>query len=306
MSEKKLSYLLGLNKTEGDVGVEIEVEGNYVPAIFDEFWKSERDGSLRGNAIEYVLSSPVSLPVASAAINKLKLHLKDTEIEDSGRAGVHVHINCQSMTEKQVYSFITMYLIMEPLLVNWCGKDRVGNLFCLRSNDADALIHALISVKQHPAGIRALKGMRLVENYRYASLNLSALVKYGSLEFRSMRTPTNLDDVITWIDFLNCVKEAALGYRDSRDIVESMSGAGVRRFLAQVFKGAEELLMYPEFEDDMYDAVRRVQYFVYTEAIPNQKEKAQWYDVEVDGQVPPHVVGNELNWEKIINKGLDE
>ena len=55
-------------RTDGDVGIEIEVEGRRLP-ITEKYWRMEKDGSLRGpENMEYVLDRPMSLKDAKKAL----------------------------------------------------------------------------------------------------------------------------------------------------------------------------------------------------------------------------------------------
>src|SRR3990172_9397067 len=108
-------------RTAGDVGVEIEVEGRNLPYT-EKYWKREADGSLRGpeNA-EYVLRKPATLTQLKMALKSLAIDYRASEakVDESVRAGVHVHVNVQHMNMVEVYNFITLYLILEELLTKY-------------------------------------------------------------------------------------------------------------------------------------------------------------------------------------------
>ncbi len=96
-------------------------------------------------AKQWSMRRPVEPAEAYKALATLSHSFQEngSQIEDSGRAGVHVHVNCQELNIIQLYNFITLYLIFEDSLVKWCGPDRVGNLFCLRAKDAEWLLFNL-------------------------------------------------------------------------------------------------------------------------------------------------------------------
>ena len=131
---KTVREWMRVRNTEGDVGIEVEVEGNNLPHI-DEYWNVTHDGSLRGEALEYVFKRPLELSKAKEALDYLGHHLskKNVSVLDSGRCGVHVHINCQKLSIVELYNFFTLNFILEDLLTAFCGESRVGNLFCLRA-----------------------------------------------------------------------------------------------------------------------------------------------------------------------------
>lgn len=77
------------NPVKGDIGIEIEAEGVNLPQLRTP-WKCEHDGSLRGEAIEYVFAKPLMLPEAYKALVKLDAAFTENNavVADTGRAGV--------------------------------------------------------------------------------------------------------------------------------------------------------------------------------------------------------------------------
>lgn len=213
--------------TKGDVGVEIEVEGNNLPHP-EEYWRCERDGSLRGESMEYVLREPLSMP----DVRKSLAHLdacyvnNNTLVDESVRAGVHVHVNVQELTTVQLFSFMTAYIILEDLLVKYCGEYREGNLFCLRMKDAEYLLHTLERVADG-------KDYRMFETdmLRYASMNVCSLWRYGSLEFRAMRGTRDLSVVGDWAEMLLNLRNVAVKFDNPAQIVEMLQRDGAESFL---------------------------------------------------------------------------
>ena len=50
--------LMGVRRQQGEVGIEVEVEGRHLDFHGNENWRTDGDGSLRGNSCEYVLKAP--------------------------------------------------------------------------------------------------------------------------------------------------------------------------------------------------------------------------------------------------------
>ena len=222
--------LIGLNKTKGDIGLEIEVEGYDMPnnSTVQNFWRVEHDGSLRGEeAREFVMRQPLPVAELHNAIDELDVAFSNanTHLDDSIRAGVHCHINVQDLTVKQMINFAIAYYVLEEVLIDYCGEHRIGNHFCLRSKDAEYIIESL----KYVARDRSLHHLDS-DNLRYASLNYRSLFRYGSLEFRAMGTSRDLSRIKTWAETLYNIKEVAIKYDDPRDIITSISGDGVLEF----------------------------------------------------------------------------
>lgn len=218
------------------VGIEIEIESNnrFPPRrVTDYYWNREHDGSLRGvyNA-EYVLKNPLKKQVAMKALDKLSLVLKEnnTKVNDSVRAGTHVHINVRDLSFLEMWSLVTCWYVMEGLLTHtMCGEGRVGNHFCLGAEDADAVLFVVR---------RVLKGANVCklgeDDIRYSALNFVALGKYGSLEFRAMRTPQDFKEIKLWVNILLALKENSKLFPNPRHVVENFSFGGERNFLRAI------------------------------------------------------------------------
>ena len=107
---------------EGEVGIEIEVEGQDLPHVVSRYWRTERDGSLKAaEAFEYVLKRPVPRADVKKVLTSLEKKWKSNNaiINDSFRAGVHVHINVRDLTTTQMVTFATLYYIFEETLLNY-------------------------------------------------------------------------------------------------------------------------------------------------------------------------------------------
>lgn len=108
---QKVYMLLNKPRKAGLLGVEVEVETlkGELPRIHDDLaaWNVTHDGSLRGESAEYVFKEPLG-----------------------PRASVHVHVNVLEMTKQQLDNFLYSYLLLEDVLMSFCGEGREGNRFC--------------------------------------------------------------------------------------------------------------------------------------------------------------------------------
>lgn len=243
--------------TKGDVGIEIEVEGRNLPHL-TKYWRNEKDGSLRGEEnAEYVLKVPSTLQEAKVALDYLDHTYTEigSEVDETVRAGVHVHVNCQDLTAIQLFNFITLYIVFEEMLVRWCGPHREGNLFCLRSGDAEYQISVL------RRGAKS-KGFRLfdTDNLRYGSMNVRALSQYGSLEFRAMRGTRDLSLVHQWAEMLVSLREVACQYDSPQQVIEYFSGIDIDTFIVgHLGKHGAVFSLYEDREKLLRAGMRRAQ-----------------------------------------------
>lgn len=242
---------LGLqcNRTDGEYGVEVEVEGKNLPVRgqfedFDAYWNVEHDGSLKAaESAEYVFKKPLSLPNVEIALGVLADAYRNAKSkpEESVRAGVHVHVNIQKYSPLELLTFATTYYVLEDVIVHWCGRERVGNHFCLRLQDAEGIVQSLEKACQ-------TKDWRHLntDQIRYASLNWSSMFKHGSLEFRCMRSTADIREIMMFVHIIDAVKNGAKKFRDPQDVLASFSEQnGIKGFINYVMGDlAEELLVF--------------------------------------------------------------
>lgn len=242
------------------VGIEIEMEAlNMLPERAPAGWSKTMDGSLRGHdSGEFVLKGPRHKVEAFASLDTLSRSLKTagTRVDDSVRAGIHIHIDVSDMSYLEMYCYATCYYILEELMVEFCGRGRSGNHFCLRAVDADVILqHVCNSIRQEN-----LYDYLSNENIRYASLNYNSMFKFGSLEFRAMRTTTDFQKIKTWIKILLRLKENSRLFESPRQIVEQFSLGGEINFLRQVLGDlSENFSGMKDVEQRMINGVRLAQ-----------------------------------------------
>lgn len=271
-----------------EIGIEIEMEGANLQPPLLSYWKMTHDGSLRGESVEYVLKFPAKRQFVSDRLEYLakKLNKHGALLAPSDRCGVHVHLNVQEMEWKQLINLITLYYIVEDLLVHYCGEEREGNMFCLRARDAEYLLWGIVQ------GVTKGHFRDLQQNHvRYAALNLTALSKYGSVEFRTMRTPADIMEILPWVEMILQLKDASLGYVNPVEIITDFSMQGPKEFLAKLFPGHANKLKYKGYEVDLLEGVRRAQEVAYAPEPEPMKAKGTivegfYYDEVV--QAPPN------------------
>ena len=222
---------LGLPVTNGLLGVEIEIEGDNLPNNVGG-WLSHNDGSLRGEAIEYVLPKPLDELDAKKSLHKLWDSFKGNgaNINDSFRAGVHVHLNVQDMNPTELFTLITLYFVLEGPLTRFCGQEREGNHFCMRSSDAEYLTYLIAEAAKHNDLYRLQ-----TNQIRYSALNVTSLFKYGSIEFRAMRSTKNIQPISDWLSIIAQLKKASYTFADPIDVLNAISDGGEEYFLERVF-----------------------------------------------------------------------
>lgn len=255
--------IIGCRAQRGDVGVEIELEADNIPHhdLIPEIWKREADNSLRGESAEFVLRQPVPIGELGNALEQLDNVFRGygTQPRETYRAGIHVHVNVQDLTPTQLVTFICSYFMLEEVLLRFCDKSRLGNHFCLRMSDASYLLDKLVEFIT-TENIRVLED----ENLRYASLNVTSLFKYGSIEFRALESTLDYERIKTWAGVLVHLRDYAKTLRTPIELLGNASALGFEQY-APVILGR----WYPSFrswatEDNIKRGVRNIQYAIYS------------------------------------------
>lgn len=254
-------------KKAGLVGLEIECEGTKLFNTPFKYWTCHEDGSLRSYKgsppVEYVLREPLDPPELMKALNYLDQKLKEagSSVHLSSRTSVHVHINVQKMTLRELYCFILLYMIFEEVLVDWSGPERAGNLFCLRAKDSEYYIQMLESVLKDES-FRLWK-----EDFRYSACNVASVPKFGSLEFRSLRGTVDMGLIETWVSVLLHLREKSLTYDNPVDIVEDFNRLGPLPFFTSVFDKTELRNLFSGTKDlsgKLWDGLRMMRDVAYS------------------------------------------
>ena len=274
-----VGVMLNRKETKGQVGLEIEVEGNKFPKpegyegthqpvrLNDStFWSYVHDGSLRGaDNAEYVLTKPVMFDKVPEAIDDIfsRMASYGSVISESNRTSVHVHLNCQDFHLNRLTALLALYFTFEEVLTEWCGDHRVGNLFCLRAIDAPAI------VSQVKKFIRTDGSYQLQDHLHYSGLNTNALFKLGSLEWRTLRGCSDPQIILNWVAILQRLYELSADFQDPREICSMFSGEGPSSFFDNVLgPHAKTVRDGIEFDNDrigesMYEGIRMAQDICY-------------------------------------------
>lgn len=295
---KKVFQLLNKNKPiDGEVGIEIECEGKNLNIVDHGGWKTEDDGSLRGvfpdSRAEYVLTKPIMAKDVQEKVDFLRNEQKEATLDFSFRTSVHIHINVQDLTEAQVMNMVYTYLLLEEPLVNFCGRERKGNRFCLRIADAEGIIEYYS--KMFGRGLRYI--MAVNENdLRYAGINLASLKKYGSIEFRSMRGCMDAETLHIWANSLMSIKTYAQKFKAPLDIMQEFGKGTPRDFLRTVLGEYAVYYEYPRMAKEVQRSFSLTLELPYT--YKEQKEEEKAIPAEGDTEIPAAIAAEHAQFMK--------
>lgn len=265
-----------LNKKEktGEVGLEIELESetaNVFPKNPEtlgkpasNYWNYVKDGSLRGaDNAEYVLQEPIAFSKADEAVDALFTVLKKIPLAESNRTSVHVHVNVLPFYVNRVASLMALWFTVEEVLSHFCGEHRVGNLFALRAKDAPMIVRRC-------AEFAKTSQISFSEGSHYAAMSPYAIMKHGSLEFRTLRGVTDPELMKTWVKIVKCLYDASERFKDPTDIPLGFSYNGPMDFFRELFGSdlAQAIqdgsgLTDEQIRDSLYEGVRYAQEVCY-------------------------------------------
>lgn len=233
---------LGLRKFDSPFGVEVENEyADELPEIprdgadFYLFWGRKADGSLRGASEEIVSKASMSRDNWDQACELYDMLMLESGWENSPRAATHIHINMQEKEFKDIPVIAAAWWWMEPLLIKSIDPSRVGNLFCLGLREANFGAFHFSRSAGHPAGMYHA----LYRDYRYAALNLAAIQKFGSIEFRCFPSTKSSKELDKWLNLCYTVSEVHKEFEtpdklmdfvfqhDAKDVLYRFTGSDV-------------------------------------------------------------------------------
>lgn len=257
----------GIGNVKGDVGLEIEVEGNtFRKTNLPLPWTYHRDNSLRGqDNAEYVFGSPQKFGDVNKAVDDLWEMFKadGSKLDDSNRTSVHVHLNVSKFYLDRLTTFMGLYFALEQPLTAWCGEHREGNLFCLRATDAPAI------VTQARRFIRSDMRAAVRDGLHYAGMSILPVSRLGSIEIRTMRGVSDPEAIKAWVDILRRLYDLSGDYRSPVEFIEGISNEGPLQFFDRVLgERSIEIRRAIDYTDDrlrdsLYDGVRMAQELCY-------------------------------------------
>lgn len=240
---------------KGDVGLELELEGRNFPAhdtvardrtAEGVFWAPKTDGSLRGEAYEYVFNAPATIEGSDLLVNNLYAAFQrhGTELRPSNRCSTHVHLNVSSWKVDKISTFFALWAAIEPALIDYAGTDRKSNHFCLGVEATTATIDAWQDFLRtgKPAYSSGLK---------YSALNILRLFDLGSLEVRIAPAWRSAKPVNDWTRFLWMFREYVDTFPSPAAVPEELSYKGPLGLFVEICNRDTRLA---DFRDDVLSA----------------------------------------------------
>lgn len=224
------------------MGVEIELEGQSRKEMNAHrergapFWAEHEDGSLR-NGVEYTLNQAMMGNNLREAINYFYDNF--TKFTASPRTSIHVHVNMRQDNEtvEGLRNMVVLYYMYEDAFFRIADENRKWSSYCNAFEDnPPAMLEAIVNPDLDLVSLQETLHQSARTNVnRYYGLNLNALAKYGTIEFRHFPLVDTRERLIDWVKLIMELKLAA----------NAMADAGVAPW--DVFQTPDDIVKLTEY-----------------------------------------------------------
>lgn len=291
----------GMRPVKGDIGIEIEIEGEGNLTHACTGWTVHEDNSLRGpggiarGGVEYVTKGAIAADNVLSCVQRLREILIKAGVrfrEDSPRTSTHIHVNVQDLPLIDVFGFITVFAAIEPMFLHLCGPRRDGNSFCTPSYDTgdlpDYFHDAFRQIERYSTG----GYIELPQRGKYASLGTFRLHDLGTLECRCFPFSVNPEEIQTWSNWLMNLKNLVrrqddksfrglikLGIHDPMVLAQSIFMTAQGFPMGITTNLAAELIQYGSRE--AYELTRLMKFFLNKKPSEKKHKKGNVYGEDV-------------------------
>lgn len=229
----------GMNFYGGALSIDQD-EGGYKIHPKSDFWSPKHDNSLRNFGVEFILKKPHDLQGVRMALDEfLKLFSKVTFIKDAPATSIHVHVNMQDFSARQLGNFIVLWTLFENILVEYSGEPRRSNLFTLPMRCAEGNVKRVVQLFRE-ISMKNKSALNIDEQQsKYAAMNLASLRRFCTIEIRCFRGETDVEEIFKWVRILDKIYEFAKTDILPPDIVARYGSTGFD-FFYEVFRDSSE------------------------------------------------------------------
>lgn len=163
-------------------------------------WSIVGDGSLYDGPTGFVgveVVSPVldtSKATDLTALRRICAALQDIGCMVDEHCGLHVHVDTQDMSAADIKRIFGRYSQYEEQIDRFMPTNRRGQLYYAKSGKP--MVGQVFAVDTKAALARVLGGER------YWRVNLDALQRHGTIEFRQHSGTINFETIMRWVSFL--------------------------------------------------------------------------------------------------------
>lgn len=228
------------------IGVELEYEGVHtgtseallMEANSLDAWALHEDHSLRpsNKNTEFVLRTPLPYAHTVDLLRRLHQHIDyfnrrhasdEEEYSTSWRCGFHMHVDYRQRDPQEVTNLLILFSFLDPMIFAWEGNGRQESKFCIPVQNYDLLVSDQVAS-------------------RYGSVNVLALGRHGSVEFRHPQTSFDTDVHVRYMNIVLSLCALASQYtHKSYDLLQSLCTTD------NMFQWVHEAALPPTVKEDL-------------------------------------------------------
>ena len=213
--------------------------GEFINPAMRKYWAYHTDDSLRNYGIEFV-SRAVYGKDLTQTCTELQTFFDSTPTikpHVSRRCGLHIHVDIRDMTSEELSCFLAMYALYERMIFAVFGKNRETNSYCVPLYQTPSFFHSFKKVILAEGELEARKYFQDIfkNDNRYSAINLSSVMKHGSVEFRHSKSTTDIAYMKNWINVLLSLKSFSRG-TSLEDLLEYITRIEFADLTPLVFK----------------------------------------------------------------------
>lgn len=158
-------------------------------------WKLVWDGSVSGG---YEVVSPIlSGSEGMEQVKKVADALNAAGARITTKCGIHVHIDSRGMTVDEVKSIVRRYARFEGQIDSFMAPSRRNSVNILLKTITGRVASDIVN-----ASASTLRNLASYMGSRYHKVNLQAILRHGTIEFRHHQGSVDSEKILNWIEFL--------------------------------------------------------------------------------------------------------
>ena len=238
-------------------------------------WKTEIDGSLRNEGLEFISRVGMTFNQASVMVHVLNEWLKIAfpKAEANPRTGLHVHVDVRDFRLLDLQRLLMVYLVFEQTLFKFSGA-RQNNLFCVPLADTQFPLGELTPCNT----AKELYNILERNAKKYMGLNLLPITTQGTIEFRMHKGSRNPSEIIRWLQIISDLATSTSREGRWNDSLETSSViCNLRRtnlvvdFMKEIFPNSFQYLVPFLDEKDVHDGIDKMkELLVSVDQIPEE------------------------------------
>jgi hypothetical protein len=261
------------------IGIEIELERWVKPPFrtSNPWWHSGEDDSLRSvdgyPSYELKLNTPLCGADLTAALNSLEKEFnKHNPLPiHTERTSTHIHVDVRGFKQHEFIRLVALGTVYERALIKYCHPSRHNNNFSMPFYLAEGGVFSRLSPKLFDSKDSYLQVT--TPDLRYNAINLAAVKKFGSLEFRMLEGITDIQKLRNWVNILMCIVKEARGNIPIGKLPSYYSQHGFMESATDTFGQYLKEIYYDDFQKDMITGIRQAQDIIHRLSLINAVEE---------------------------------